>query len=204
MAALREETGWEALFWLVFDRSSNPVVLLDDERRIMHANSAAVELFGGDGEQLIGSSMADSIKPSERPAAAEEWQAFLASGEYSGVRDLIRPDGSEVEVEFAARMADVGGRRLAIYVAMITGAGHEGGAPPTVELPLTMREREVVTLIALGRETDQIAQEMHVSPETVRTHVRNAMGKLGAHTRAQLVAIVLCAEQALHPDRTEA
>jgi DNA-binding NarL/FixJ family response regulator len=65
---------------------------------------------------------------------------------------------------------------------------------------LTNREREVVTLIAMGKETDQIAQTLHVSPATVRTHVRNAMSKLGAHTRAQLVAIVLCHDKAIHLD----
>jgi DNA-binding CsgD family transcriptional regulator len=69
------------------------------------------------------------------------------------------------------------------------------------ELPLTEREREVVTLIALGRETAQIAEELHISPETVRTHVRNAMSRLGAHTRAQLVAMVLCSDHAVHGAR---
>jgi DNA-binding NarL/FixJ family response regulator len=58
-----------------------------------------------------------------------------------------------------------------------------------------------VTLIAMGRETSQIAQELHVSPETVRTHVRNAMAKLGAHTRAQLVATALCTDSAIRLPR---
>jgi DNA-binding NarL/FixJ family response regulator len=66
---------------------------------------------------------------------------------------------------------------------------------------LTERESEVVTLIAMGLDTGDIAAELHISPETVRTHVRNAMGKLGVHTRAQLVATVLCGEQTLHVDR---
>jgi DNA-binding CsgD family transcriptional regulator len=60
------------------------------------------------------------------------------------------------------------------------------------ELTLTHREREVVTLIALGHETAEIGRELHISPETVRTHVRNAMSKLGARTRAQLVAVFIC------------
>jgi DNA-binding NarL/FixJ family response regulator len=61
----------------------------------------------------------------------------------------------------------------------------------SVEDVLTAREREVVTLIALGEDTAGIARELHVSPETVKTHVRNAMAKLGVHTRAQLVAVSL-------------
>jgi DNA-binding CsgD family transcriptional regulator len=64
--------------------------------------------------------------------------------------------------------------------------------------PLTKREREVVTLIALGRDTGQIARELHIASETVRTHVRNAMSKLKARTRAQLVAIALCTDATIH------
>jgi DNA-binding CsgD family transcriptional regulator len=58
--------------------------------------------------------------------------------------------------------------------------------------PLTEREREVVGLIALGFETPDLARRLCISEHTVRTHVRNAMGKLGARTRAHLVALVLC------------
>ena len=45
--------------------------------------------------------------------------------------------------------------------------------------------------MALGLATRRIAGELSVSPETVRSHVRNAMAKTGAHTRAQLVALAL-------------
>jgi len=116
----------------------------------------------------------------------------------------VRADGSEVEVDFAARLATVGGRRLAIFVALARGdAQAPSSAERASELPLTSREREVVTLIALGRSTTQIAEELHISSETVRTHVRNSMSKLDVHTRAQLVAVVLCTEQAVHPSSLE-
>jgi DNA-binding NarL/FixJ family response regulator len=46
-------------------------------------------------------------------------------------------------------------------------------------------------LIARGLETGGIAEELTISVDTVRTHVRNAMAKLDAHTRAQLVAVVM-------------
>jgi DNA-binding CsgD family transcriptional regulator len=56
---------------------------------------------------------------------------------------------------------------------------------------LTAREGEVVRRVAMGASTRRIAADMYLSPATVRSHVRNAMVKTGAHTRAQLVAIVL-------------
>lgn len=192
------DKGWERLFWLVFERTSNPIVLLDDHRRVVAVNSAGAELWGRTRSDLEGLSIEETIVPSERPAAEAEWRSFLRSGDYSGRRDLIRPDGSTAHIRFAARLADVSGRRLALYVAVaddgnaeVTPSG-EGGS-----MPLTERERQVVTLIALGYDTRGIAEKLHISTETVRTHVRNAMEKLEAHTRAQLVAKVICHGDAL-------
>ncbi len=202
MTASRGETGWERLFWLVFERTSNPVALLDDDRRILELNKAAVELLGGEAESMIGRSMAESVLPAEQERSAAEWQAFLKSGEYSGTRALVRADGSIVTIEFAARLAVVGEERRAIYVAMPLGEPEHRRAPSPAELGLTGREREVVTLIAMGRDTAEIAETLHISPETVRSHVRNAMAKLDVHTRAQLVAVVLCGEQTLDDAHT--
>ena len=202
MRAPSTGAGWERMFWLVFERTSNPIVLLDDQRRIVGVNDAAVSLFRVAAKrELIDSSIEDSIRPAERARAAREWQAFPQSGEYAGTRVLIRADASEVRVDFAARLAAIGGRRLAIYVVAGDDPACEPAAELANQLPLTAREREVVTLIALGHDTGEIAKELHISPETVRTHVRNAMARLGARTRAQLVAIALCSEHAVHSSR---
>jgi DNA-binding CsgD family transcriptional regulator len=58
-------------------------------------------------------------------------------------------------------------------------------------VPLTRREREIVGALAEGMSGAQIAEQLVLSPETVRTHVRNAMSKLGATTRSQAVALAL-------------
>jgi PAS domain S-box-containing protein len=198
MHAPSPEMGWERLFWLVFRRSSNGILLVDDERRTLEANDPALQLLGRTRAELIGTSIVDVIDPSEREESARQWQAFLRSGEYSGSRDVLRPDGSTLAIEFAARLASVEGRRLAIYVLMTSdGSWSWPSSSRSSTSMLTPREQEVVTLIAMGHETGQIAEELHVSPETVRTHVRNAMAKLGAHTRAQLVAIALCTDEAI-------
>jgi DNA-binding CsgD family transcriptional regulator len=57
--------------------------------------------------------------------------------------------------------------------------------------PLSKREREVLELVADGLSGAEIAEGLVLSPETVRTHIRNAMAKLGASTRSQAVAIAL-------------
>ncbi len=197
-------SGWERLFRLVFSRSSNPIALLDERRCFVEVNDPALALLGRSREQVLGTSVLDSIRPAERPAAMREWDEFLDAGEYSGRRALLRGDGSESVVDFAARLADVGGRRVAIFVVTLAeDSPLREGAVSTPDPLLTSREREVVTQIALGRETSEIAGELHISAETVRTHVRNAMSKLGAHTRAQLVAIVLSGERALQLPQPE-
>ncbi|MGW7055807.1 response regulator [Streptomyces sp. NPDC054887] len=52
---------------------------------------------------------------------------------------------------------------------------------------LTVREREVLVHVAGGNSNDEIAEQLAVSPLTVKTHVNRAMAKLGARDRAQLV-----------------
>jgi len=54
---------------------------------------------------------------------------------------------------------------------------------------LTEREREVMALVAAGRNNDEIAAELFVSTATAKTHVSRAMSKLGARDRAQLVVL---------------
>ena len=56
---------------------------------------------------------------------------------------------------------------------------------------LTPREREVFELLARGRSGPQIAAELVLSPETVRTHVQNGIERLGARTRVHAVAVAL-------------
>ncbi|HTC73165.1 MAG TPA: LuxR C-terminal-related transcriptional regulator [Solirubrobacteraceae bacterium] len=200
MGASNEGAEWMRLFWLVFERTSNPIVLLDGERRIDDLNGAALALLGvEDKDELVGKVIDESISPAEREQAVRDWESSVHSGEYTGKRVLLRADGTEVPVDFAARLADIGARRLTIYVVAAHDATYKPSARLADSLPLRSREREVVTLIALGLDTDEIAERLYISPSTVRTHVRNAMARLGAHTRAQLVAKVLCAEKGIHP-----
>jgi DNA-binding NarL/FixJ family response regulator len=58
-------------------------------------------------------------------------------------------------------------------------------------MPLTQRERDVLRLLADGLSNEDIGVALHISPETVRTHVRKSMAKLEAETRTQAVAIAL-------------
>ncbi len=56
---------------------------------------------------------------------------------------------------------------------------------------LSQRQREVLRLLADGLKNEEIGQQLFISPETVRTHVRKAMAKLEADTRTEAVATAL-------------
>ena len=58
-----------------------------------------------------------------------------------------------------------------------------------VKSPLTAREWEVVDLLYEGKTTDEIADALVLSTETVRSHIKNLMRKLGATSRADAVAL---------------
>ncbi len=60
--------------------------------------------------------------------------------------------------------------------------------PATLEA-VTDREREVLTLVAQGLTNAEIAQRLHISPGTAKTHVRRLLAKLNARDRVQLVII---------------
>ena len=56
---------------------------------------------------------------------------------------------------------------------------------------LSPREREILLMLADGLTGKAIATRLSLSPETVRTHLRNAMTKLRARTRVQAVAMAV-------------
>jgi two-component system response regulator NreC len=65
----------------------------------------------------------------------------------------------------------------------------EKGSPdaPKGDVPLTRREREILTLVANGLTNQQIADQLFISPRTVDTHRTNIMQKLDIHDLANLV-----------------
>jgi DNA-binding NarL/FixJ family response regulator len=63
------------------------------------------------------------------------------------------------------------------------------GSPPPELTALTDRERQVLHFVAAGLPNDAIAEQLHISPSTAKTHVNRIMTKLGVRDRAQLVVI---------------
>jgi DNA-binding CsgD family transcriptional regulator len=74
------------------------------------------------------------------------------------------------------------------FVAEALAAPVSPSAP--ADAPLTVRQYEVAELIARGLTNDQIAEELVVSPSTVRAHIEHMLQRLELHSRAQIAAWV--------------
>ena len=176
------------MFHAAFTQSRNAMWLLDDHRCPVDINGAGLKLLGYRREELLGKPIYRIVVggPLDTPA---EWNAHLHERRLTGEAQLRCANGSIVAVQFAATPEVVTGRRLVLFVALSTSRRKRG--PQREPGVLSEREREVVRLVALGNTGPEIAEELRIAHDTVRTHVRNAMEKAGARERAQLVAMAL-------------
>ena len=182
---------WEAFFRTVFDRSGNPMTLIDERLERVDVNAATCALYGLERERLIGGRVDGMLLGGRLPDTVPTWDDVVSHGAGTGQAVVVRPDGARIDVEFAAQAGLIGGRPLVLVVVTVADDEDPVAAVAPDGAPLTAREHEIVRRLALGLTSREIAGEMILSHETVRTHVRNAMGKVEARTRAQLVAIAL-------------
>ena len=173
--------------------------LLDDELRVVEANAGVSELYGYPPEKLRGMLSVELLTEAElteTPARVDELQS---TGALFGERDAVTASGAVIRVQFAGHRIQLAERDLFFFVTLsahavplgpdlLTGVS-EADVPDTATL--SPREREVVALVAAGLTGPDIARELQISFETVRSHVRNALLKTDTHTRAQLVAKAL-------------
>lgn len=111
------------------------------------------------------------------------------SASAAGIEDVLAaaPDAEIVE---AAR-ADGGRMTLPDLIAYASRGRGPRRRPATGWDSLTPTEREVVNLVARGLPNRQIATTLFVSAETVKTHVSNALAKLGVANRTELAALAI-------------
>jgi DNA-binding CsgD family transcriptional regulator len=175
------------------------MALVDGDRCYVEVNAALLELYNYTRADVLGQ-YAGRTAIVDRAKSEAEWATLVRTGELYGERVIEHTNGTQLSVSYAAHATSVGDRWLALCVTL-SARSHPGGqellgaarfaSSSGPGSKLTRREREVVRLVALGSGTRSIAEDLGVSPETIRTHVRNSMAKTGAHTRAELVAQVL-------------
>jgi DNA-binding CsgD family transcriptional regulator len=188
-------------------RTPHPMLIADDQRRWVSGNAAGCRLLGTTQETVSWHTMDDFTPVSDRSRLKLEWADFVANDSGRGRYQLYVPGRNALAVGFGAIANVLPGRHLAMFTPP-GGASTDapGSSTPAGEwrslmaaregrVPLTRREREIMALAAAGGQNGDMAARLFLSPETIKSHVQNAMGKLGARTRAHAVAIALVTGQ---------
>ncbi|MEU0244118.1 response regulator transcription factor [Streptomyces sp. NPDC006235] len=114
------------------------------------------------------------------PALAAGARGYLTKD--AGAEEIVRAVHSVLSGD--AGLAPSIQRRL---LERLTETGVRPAAPPEAPDGLTVRETEVLLLIAEGLSNQEIGRRLHVSTATVKTHINNLFAKTGLKDRAQAV-----------------
>ena len=171
----------DGFFRKAFDAAPDGIFVVDAEQRsYVYVNAAGAELVGSPVDLMIGANTWEMPRPDDPELLEELWARLEEERHLEGRYRFIGVDGRPRTVDFKARAHFVPGRHI------VTTRERTGP-----RMPLSPREREVLTALATGRTGAEVAQTLVLSPETVRTHIRNAMEKLGASTRTHAIALAI-------------
>jgi DNA-binding CsgD family transcriptional regulator len=164
-------------------------MLVDDDRRFVRVNPAAERMLGVPAARLVGRSIDDFAPPEHREAQRKMWAQLVELGTQEGHFEILRADGSTDVTEYRAVAGFAPGQTLIIERPIATRTVFERGPfAAFAPLELSPREREVLELVSEGLSAPEIAERLYVSADTVRTHLKHAYAKLGAHDRGSAVA----------------
>ena len=186
----------QELLEALFAKSTAAMLLADDERNYVEANQAACEMLGLSRDEILELKVEDLSAPELRDKAPGMFAAFLADGVQAGPFELQSPSGKRVHVSYSATANVVPHVHLSVLVPEEevdleldqVDLKHEE-VPEGAEL--TEREREVLTLLALGETNQTIAKQLNLSPETIRAHTRSARDRLGARSRSHALVLAM-------------
>jgi two-component system response regulator DevR len=107
----------------------------------------------------------------------------------AGASGYLLKDAAAEEIVGAVRNANAGGSTLSPTIAgAVVRRVREHrvtSEQPEDLLALSERETEILRLVAQGRDNTEIAQELYLSPSTVKNHVSSILEKLGVDSRVQ-------------------
>ena len=110
----------------------------------------------------------------------------------AGAVGFLTKNATVEQVISAVRAAVLGGSWLPheLLVKLVADYPDSAGTPQLIA-HLTAREYQVLSLMVSGMDRSGIADKLHQSPNTVRTHIRNVIVKLGCHSAIEAVAVGL-------------
>jgi DNA-binding NarL/FixJ family response regulator len=113
--------------------------------------------------------------------------AHAPQAETSAAKEALRAGATA----YVAKSSSADSLAQAVDAAADAEPFVDPAAGPRAKVPLTKRQCQIVQLIADGQSTAHIARRLGLSTETVRTHTKSVLARLGARDRAHAVAIAL-------------
>ena len=161
-----------------------PSYVIDEAGVIRWLNPAARRMVG----EVTGRQFTSVVAPQHTRRARELFARNMLGT--APVTDsavvLVDDSGAQVGVEVSSVPLKRGGRVIGVFGQVSDVLEEPQGHP---ELFLTPRQAEVLRLLERGRSTVQIAEELHLSRETVRNHIRHLLHAVGASSRLEAVAV---------------
>lgn len=166
------------------EEMSVPAYAVDRHGIIRWINAAAQELVG----DIRGRQQSSVVVPEQARAAKESFLRKMMGTERSTEATVVvvEPGGRRVQVEISSAPLREGGRIVGVFGVV---RHREEAAAPSPHTHLTPRQNEVLHLLARGHSTAQIAEELHLSIDTVRNHIRRMLRALDAHSRIEALAV---------------
>jgi two-component system, NarL family, response regulator LiaR len=115
----------------------------------------------------------------------------LVRAVHVGATSYLLKSASAEDVIAAVRSAAAGTASLSPELLTQFTQALRRPAPPDPLQPLSPRERDVLRLIAQGHSNRQIARDLAIGEETIKTHVRGILTKLGLQDRVQAAIFAL-------------
>jgi PAS domain S-box-containing protein len=171
------------------ERVGLPAYLVDRHGRIQWINGAASSMFGDVRGRLLSSLAAPDHVQRSREQLARKVVGGRSRTDFE--LDVIDRSGSRTAMAISSVPIRRGRDVVGVFgVATPSGPRGEaaGAAEVDPEASLTPRQREVLTLLADGASTEEIATALALSEETVRNHIRQLLRRLGVHSRLAAVA----------------
>lgn len=127
---------------------------------------------------------------------AHDDERMLVEAVEAGASGFLGKDEAADEVLSAAKAAAEGEvlidpAMLSRLLAQVTQERDRRREVQALFAGLTDREWEILRELGLGRRNEQIAAALFISPQTVQTHVRNLLAKLGVHSKLEAVALAV-------------
>ncbi len=127
---------------------------------------------------------------------AHDDERLLVEAVEAGASGFLGKDEPADEVLSAAKAAAEGEvliepATLSRLLHQVTKEREERREVQVLFAKLSDREWEILRLLAQGRRNEGIAAALFISPQTVQTHVRNVLGKLGVHSKLEAVALAV-------------